>query len=382
MEYDFTLRWLDPFGSWGDHNEPYFHGQYMQSGMRMDTGLCNRLFHWEIGYELLKLSKQDNIQILVQKKIWPELELLELPSTTGISLTDSYAEFQSKFEYDTLYMKSIFDLTNKDVYLAKPITETKLMSILKNKNFSMKSGRHWYCDFGYHSLSSIYNKMNQTLADTNVTFDIGFRPINKIRLKHTYIQEIISQKFPKFVGIHIRRGNGVLIHDDEIDVEENWEIKDEFKKWRKENVKDLDNLYRFYPDESYYKIIDAILKINPKQEFYISHDMPDVFLQPFYDRYGKKIHSKIESRHFYQNFYTNAGLNVSFLKNYANAIDNVTDLFSLSYCGFIIGYPSSSWTQFATSYKMRPWHDPTENLTTILMGYKDAFKITNGNSLL
>jgi hypothetical protein len=39
-EYERTLRWLEPFGGW--------------RGFTTDTGLCNRIFHWEVAYEINK----------------------------------------------------------------------------------------------------------------------------------------------------------------------------------------------------------------------------------------------------------------------------------------------------------------------------------------
>lgn len=376
-----TLRWTDPYGSWGNHDRPYYFGTCSENKSKYDTGLCNRLLHWEIASKLVEYSKED-VDILIQKKIWPELELLELPNTIGISLTENYAEYQSKYDYDALYLKTVFDIENNKTYQSKPITETKLISLIKNKKITFKSGKHWYSDFGYHSLRSIYTHINQKDLNYNLDFSELSRPLKKIKLKHTYISNLLETKMKDFVGIHIRRGNGVTFKKEQ-DVHLQPEIADSFYKWRSDYVKEQDELYEFYPDTRYFFIIDMILTVNPKQEFYISHDMPDEFIKPFYDRYGKKIiESKMESRHHFEEFYSSCGIDVPKLINYGNVIDNVMDLFSLSNCPMMIISPNSSWSEFAYTYKNIGWHEPNDDIENILNGYKSAFKIGSNLTLI
>ena len=60
------LKWVEPHrGSGYITNE--------------DTGLCNRIYHWELGYQIAKIN---NMKIEVQKMWWPELEFLNLPLTS------------------------------------------------------------------------------------------------------------------------------------------------------------------------------------------------------------------------------------------------------------------------------------------------------------
>lgn len=49
MEYNKTLRWLEPYGGWSEN----------------DTGLCNRIFHWEIAHEICKQNNYD-FKIILQ----------------------------------------------------------------------------------------------------------------------------------------------------------------------------------------------------------------------------------------------------------------------------------------------------------------------------
>ena len=74
-EYEKTLRWVEPYGGWHEN----------------DTGLCNRIFHWEVAFELSRHNNYE-YQILLQRKYWPELSLIELPQTKVYTSTegDSY----------------------------------------------------------------------------------------------------------------------------------------------------------------------------------------------------------------------------------------------------------------------------------------------------
>lgn len=382
MEYIHTLRWTDPYETWGDHDNAYYNSRFVESKTRGDTGFGNRLLHWEIGYTLLNMIPGDNKALLVQKKIWPELELIDLPNTIGISLSERYGEFQCKYEYDSLYLRTVMDVKTNEVSLAKPITETKLMSLIRKNTFSMKSGKHWYSNFGYHSMRSVITKINESLeAVDTIEWDEFDRPFCKIKLKHAFIRDLLEEKMPSFVGIHIRRGNGVTIHDIEYD-EVPPSIADDFIKWRKENCQVQDEGYRFYSDNVYFKIMDLILKINPKQQFYISHDMPDRFMLPFYERYGKLVETKKEPRHFYDVYYSQAGLDVAKLNNFGNSIENVTDMFALANCGMIISSPGSSWSDFAIKYKNTPYHEPFDNENNIVKGYKNAFDVINKSNII
>ena len=62
--------------------------------------------------------------------------------------------------------------------------------------------------------------------------------------------------------------------------------------------------YTFVPDERYFHLIDfPILEVNPNQEFYISHDLPDMFMYPFIMKYKDKILEKRNYRFPFENYY-------------------------------------------------------------------------------
>ena len=58
-----NLRWKEPWGG---------------SMLPEDTGLCNRLMHWEIAYGINKVNNF-KFNILVEQAFWPELQYLNIP---------------------------------------------------------------------------------------------------------------------------------------------------------------------------------------------------------------------------------------------------------------------------------------------------------------
>ena len=158
-----------------------------------------------------------------------------------------------------------------------------------------------------------------------------------------------------YIGIHIRRGNGVNI------TKENFEkfsdkLQKEYLSYLKDGIDIFSPHYRYTSDNEYFKIIDKILEINPTQKFYISHDLSDDFLSDFYKRYPKNIESKKDVRKHWYNYYKKKISNLDHLIKYANILDNTLDLFILSICGFKILSKASTWSMFADVYQ-RP-HTP------------------------
>jgi hypothetical protein len=116
-EYEKTLRWLEPYGGWHKY----------------DTGLCNRIFHWEIAYEL---TRNNNLEyfIMLEKKFWPELRLIELPKTkiTGFIEGDSH-------EIEKLKFITVHDTINSNVSLSKPIMFDELNEMFKELGITLSN---------------------------------------------------------------------------------------------------------------------------------------------------------------------------------------------------------------------------------------------------
>lgn len=69
---DKTLRWCDSYRSQGGW-----------AGQNYDTGLCNRILHWELAY-LINKAKDFSHTIILEELYWPEFKLLSIPNTKAI----------------------------------------------------------------------------------------------------------------------------------------------------------------------------------------------------------------------------------------------------------------------------------------------------------
>lgn len=356
-----TLRWLEPHGGWGDSHNYRFATDIR--GSNNDTGFCNRLLHWELAY-LINHRCNHKYRILVQYKLWPELDLLDLPETfLDYSEINNKNDYFWNYEYEVLKFKTVFDVKKDKVELAKKIDIDLAEKMFNSNDFSeIQKHKHWYSDFGFRTMTKI-----------NTSWYNGERPISKIKLKHQALQNIIDDYTNGTVGIHLRRFNGVTLTEKDYEtIPVN--LRDDLKKLNK-NKSVVNTEYPWIPDSVYFEIIDSILKINPLQKFYLSSDLPIKYLKPFTQRYGSKI---IHCHHFEREFDAylyNANIDVWKLKKYANAILSIIDLFSLANCPFVIGNPLSTWSEFAYYYKPK-YHCHTDNKLEEIL---DRYKVYNEN---
>ncbi len=370
-----TLRWIEPFGGWGQaHN--YFNN-FNVSLSNNDTGLCNRIFHWEIAHFLSEINKNSH-KIQIQQKHWPELPLFDMPNTFPSVSNLQKQDWTWNFDYETLSFKTVYDLPNENVYLSEKLKLSNVAKIFNNNGILDKD--HYHSNFGYETLKDIINKYaSKSIKDS---YDPYNRPLTKIRLRHSYMEETLSSSLHDCVGIHIRRFNGVKVNDEEIKTWDN--IDSNLGKMYKEKIhglKSVNDNYTFYPDKIYFDIIDEILKINPKQKFYISHDLPDVFLRPYELRYKDRISEKVFFRYAMEENAYRAGMDIEFMKTYGNVFANVIDLFGLSYCGMLIANPDSTWSEFAKYYNNEDRNKPVvnvrdNNIEQIIEVYKNS-KLNN-----
>lgn len=351
MEIQKTLRWLDPYESWGNHEDSYYKSNFLDKNIVPDTGLCNRLLHWETAYHIINQPKHKDYKILLQKKIWPELDLISLPHTYLVNYNESYYQWQSYYKYDELHFKTVLDVTKNDVRLASPINETLFRKVVTGSE-DLSNDSHWYSNFKFIPLSDFSG--------------IKKRYLNHIRLKHTEINDFIKSKYKDYVGIHIRRGNGVCYTEEDIQSLPE-PLREKYRKFRKEHGSVEDNNYNFVQDDFYYNVIKELRKKNPSQKFYISHDMDDEYINHYYEDFGHHvIESKYNNRYFFETYYSNAGVDVTHLKNYSNAIDNVVDLFTLASCGMVVGFSHSTWSEFSRDYSPKLYNDSGDSVADIV----------------
>jgi len=350
MNYKKTIRLFDPFNGWGAHTE--FHNKNSDFTTRMDTGLCNRLFHWELHYNILEKCSDIDLHLAVQSHIWPEYPLLTLPDTILVDYKMAGSDWYSEYQHANLYFRTIFDKELDTITLTKDLSKELILECYRTNNFKKILERdHWNSCIGYNTMESIYNELYGIDYNKSNDYRRETRSLSKIRLSIDSVQKNLEAKYASYVGIHIRRGNGVAVNEgDYTELSDSLKIK--YEQFQRDYMKDRCDTYLYYPNEKYFKLIDAFLEIKPTQKFYISHDLPDEFLNPFYEKYGNIIESKKDVREYAKKQFQQKVNNLSHLINYGNVIDNVMDLFILSFCGYKILSPGSSWSDFAEHYKV------------------------------
>ena len=277
------LKWVEP---WGGYN-------FIE-----DTGFCNRLFHWELAYQLNEINNF-KFKILLEDYWWPELEYLELP----------YTEWWDKHkptntDIDRLTPTDLADnKRNRFINYTIPIDSREMET---RQDFVLSDDVDYYPTCGYNFTRQFEEQFDK------------IRPLQLVSLKNKQLEKEIIEKTKGVVGIHIRRGIGVKPHD-------------------------KDGAIEYVDDKVYTDIMDSILELNPNQRFYISADVPKAELQYFYDNYD---------------CFTWDVLNVDKYKVkqkykilHKHTFANVVDLMMLSNTSFLVKVLSSSWSNFAQLYR-------------------------------
>jgi hypothetical protein len=367
MYFEKTLRWLEPFGGWGDHSNIF---DYVKPEFGTDTGFCNRILHWEVAYYL---NEKNDFQyrILLQDMFWPELEILELPYTSPVKMEKFSFGLHYPMEFNHLKFLTVYDIENMKVSMSDPLPKNVLEKMFLTENFNLPKNVH--SNFGYDDLVRLLNLQNNpNLFDHLSIHNLKDRPLGKINIKYSFIRTLLENFAKDVVGIHIRRHNGVCVTEEDLEtVPEN--IREDFKKFI-EKSNSSHNAYRYYNDDFYFKIIDNLLRINPTQKFYISSDLPRKYLNHFYEKYPLNILDNTEIIKIVTNFLVDSNHDVYKMKTYGNVIENIVDLFTLSYCSFLVMSNKSTWSEFAKHHRNQPSVLVTEDLEKIKDKYSKIFK--------
>jgi hypothetical protein len=266
-----------------------------------DSGWGNRLICWEAAYNIVKqLDNNHVIKVLPQE--FPELHLVNLISTS----------------FKKLQKVNVIPIDNKQVD-----------NWIQNDIVNLDPNFSYVTNFSY--LNSI--RINRSFGENK-------KHIQKISIKNEQVQEYIKNTVKEFIGIHIRRGNGVYITKQDLK-----EIPVEFQKYYNSCL-NCGKEYLFIKDSIYFNIIDSILKDNPKALFYISIDVNEKAVDYFKTRYPGKIFTRTDIIEKNKNVFIES----SFLDRYEQLTNmgyNLVDFFSLSFCKDIIESPFSSWCSMA-----------------------------------
>jgi hypothetical protein len=366
MYYDGTLRWLEPFGGWGHHSNFF---DYVKPEFGTDTGLCNRILHWEVA-EYINEKNNFGYDILLQDMYWPELEILDLPHTHPVKMEKFGYGLYYPMEFNRLKFLTVYDIKNMSVSMTTPITKDCIENAFFNEDFRFPKEAH--SDFGYYDIKKLINfRYNPNLAVQYPILNLSQRPLQNIKLKYNFIQNLLENFTKGCVGIHIRRHNGVYVTEDDINSLPN-ENKESYREFIS-NTNSVHNAYKFIRDDVYFEIIDNILKINPIQKFYISSDLPKKLLSQYYDRYSNNLLVSTDIIKQINEFLVDNRHDVYRLKTYGNVVENIVDLFCLSYCDFLIKSDKSTWSEFAEEYRHQPALDATKGVDKITEKYIKVF---------
>jgi hypothetical protein len=288
------LKWSEPHRGNG-----YFINE--------DTGLCNRIHHWELGYQIAKIN---NMKIEVQKKWWPELEFLNFPLTSCVDKTD--IEFlDGTYPFDS--------------------------NVIRHCGFKLDSTKSWFPIEGW-AFNRSWDDDKPVIS--NKIFSKLLRPLQLIKIKDAKLRYLIENAVIGKIGIHIRKLWGVQ--------------GTLFPNGENGKYTDVDN-------RVYIKFIESILKVNPKQKFYLSTDLPLGKVGFLLDNYDISTYKDIVKKY---NFKIKDSSIRDKIVNYRdnvikqNTLKDIVDLFGLAFCSYLIVHPQSTWSDFAFLYRKKPYVTP------------------------
>lgn len=260
-----------------------------------DTGFCNRLLLWDM---IQNINKRNNYQheICLHKYDSPERDEINLYYTSYFTEIPSNITTKMSFEdYEKI---------------------AKDGDIFPNRTFIV--------DFG---VERIDYHMGESIQETC---------LNEITPQNEKIKYFIADFANEYIGIHIRRFNGVnhpKDFSDYLPIQQK-NIYDNLIKKKEE----LEYELPFIGDSSYFYCINNIIKkTNRKVKFYISHDMPDYFYDYYKQKFGNDI---IYTR---TDFYSELPIMNQQQKN-------IFDLFFLANTKYKILSGKSSWSYVSQIY--------------------------------
>jgi len=348
--------------------EPWGGGHYA-----LDTGLCNRLLHWELVYGMVKHTPTDH-QIVCLDQHWYELDFVTLPETQLIGyyegrLKSAKEPFHSQMYYDIAKFNYIFDIEDFSMSLPYKITDEMVKKMHETGNYKLPKEDHFITDFDWH----LTDCFTEDIAELNL-HDKYFEDwgLSEIKFTDPAIDEYVKNFASKFIGIHLRRGAGVKKTQEQID-----STDPNTRRFFAETEADkyISSVYRFYSNEEIFKFIDRALQIDPNQKFYVSTDLPPSSLTFLKQRYGRKIYSredlvaKMPSHLFYSldlDFYKH---DIEMLDDYYIPSDktvytntllrrvaffNMVDLITLGHCMLLLTPSFSTWSYVAKKLANRP----------------------------
>lgn len=352
--------------------EPWGGGHFA-----LDTGLCNRLLHWELVYCMLRHSFGDH-QIVCLDQHWFELDFVHLPETQLIGTYEGRNEsatqpFHSQTYYDVAKFNYVFNYETGGMIVPEKITDEQVKKMHEDGNYRLPiKTDHLITDFDWQ-LTGPFTVFPEDKGEENL-HDLVFPDwgLSQLKFINEDLDRYVKGYTKDLIGIHLRRGAGVKKTQKQID-----ETDPATRKFFSESEADkyVCSVYSFYDNETIFKFIDRTLQLDEYQKFYISSDLPPSSLKFLKDRYGDAVVSRAElvgempSHLFYPLKLDFQKDNLNFLDDsyvpsddtvYTNqllrrvAFFNMVDLIALGYSKMLLTPEYSTWSFTAKKLANRP----------------------------
>lgn len=268
-----------------------------------DSGWGNRLIAWQTACIMNDImGNQHTIKVLPEE--FPELSLVNFPNT----------------EYTTL-----------DKIKAIPIKDSVVQKWIKNRKIILNKELSYTNNFNYGNTVDLCEDFLNKNADI----------ITSVKLKSNILYEKIKSTVQDCIGIHIRRGSGVYL-----DNQDRFSIPRGYMKYYKLCL-ECDKVYPFIRDEIYFKVIDEYISKDPTAKFYLGIDVNEKALDYYKARYPDKILTCSDVVNINKNLIDE----INFLKprlQLKNMGYDLIDFFSLSCTKEIVRSPPSTWSYMAS----------------------------------
>lgn len=273
-----------------------------------DTGWGNRLRCWGVAVQLRELLGNVH-EIVVLEKEFPELHLLELPYTSFVQKAPKATKIQ-------------------DVHVSEWVEE-KLIRLDEDTSYET--------DFSYDSNTILINTF----------FSNYTKHFSKIKTKDARLQSALEEFSRDRIGVHIRRGNGVHLTEEDLQT-----IPSKYRKYYR-LCPECDPYYRFYPDEKYFNFLDRALEDDKWAQIYISADVKESATKYYKDKYEGKVCTLSDFITNYSRILERA----DFLRKIGklrNIGANLIDFLILANSKHIVCSKHSSWSSTAKAFYNRP----------------------------
>jgi hypothetical protein len=328
-----------------------------------DTGLGNRLLHWDVAYRINEANGFDHF-IELEYKYWRELRFIQMPGIWPFRIESAYYNntffklYGDDGEMQRFISKHHFDREAGEITKLPLLGNKEVQEVLTNQKINLTEKRY-YVDFDWDYVGEFRVKYKTHTPSG----------LSRVRIIQKSIADATKSTGAYAVGIHLRRGAGVFKSINDLK-----ELPDSVSKNPETQAIHEHTIYKYYKNSMYIRLIEEILQINPNQKFYISSDLKSNEYTFIKDRFGDRIKTRED---IIKNLPTGDVQGINF-NNPADpdkvALESVVDMFTLANCQFILGAPHSTWLDAITKIRPVRYMSIKNPRDTILKEYKRAIK--------